>query len=119
MRVGFCLSDRHGLRCLPLDVFFCFCSGQSPRAHLEPNNKTLATAEMELDLAKVLAEEKASLALQNLHEEEKGVDKLVSVEVCNPFIYPNEAFELKGRASAPDTQFLSLRSQKSQEATTV
>lgn len=37
---------------------------------------------MELDLATVLSEEKASLAVECLHEEEKGQDKLGTMEVC-------------------------------------
>ena len=36
---------------------------------------------MELDLATVLSEEKASLAVECLHEEEKGQDKLGTIEV--------------------------------------
>lgn len=37
---------------------------------------------MKLDLATVLSEEKASLAVECLYEEEKGQDKLGSMEVC-------------------------------------
>lgn len=44
-------------------------------------NKTLAIAEMELELAMTLAEEKASLAVQNLREEQKGLEELIHAEV--------------------------------------
>lgn len=44
-------------------------------------NKTLAIAEMELELAITLAEEKASMAVQNLREEQKGLEELIPVEV--------------------------------------
>lgn len=53
------------------------------RAYLERNDKTLTTTKMELDLAMILAQEKASLAVLRLHEEEKGVAKLGSIEVRN------------------------------------
>lgn len=36
---------------------------------------------MELDLAMTLAEEKVSLAVQNLREEQKGLEELLPVEV--------------------------------------
>eukprot|EP00903_Cladosiphon_okamuranus_P011484 g10816.t1 len=62
-------------------VDFEKATGQERRRWLElRHNQTLATAEMELDLAKIIAEEKASLAVQSLIEEEKGVNKLGSME---------------------------------------
>lgn len=69
----------------------------NPRAYLEHNTKTLATTERELDLATILAEEKASLAVQSLHEEEKGLDKLGSREVCTMY----HSFPRSRRASRP------------------
>ncbi|CAM9915102.1 unnamed protein product [Ectocarpus fasciculatus] len=44
------------------------------------HNQTLAIAEMELELAMTLAEEKTSLAVQNLREEQKGLEELIPVE---------------------------------------
>eukprot|EP00904_Undaria_pinnatifida_P014019 jgi/Undpi1/9748/HiC_scaffold_27.g12204.m1 len=44
------------------------------------HNQTLATAEMELGAAEALVEEKTSLALESLHEEQKAVEVLGALE---------------------------------------
>ncbi|CAM9853395.1 unnamed protein product, partial [Ectocarpus sp. 4 AP-2014] len=56
-------------------------AGRERRRLLEhKHNQTLAIAEMELELAITLAEEKASMAVQNLREEQKGLERLIPVE---------------------------------------
>ena len=45
------------------------------------HTQTLATAEMELGAAEALVEEKTSLALESLHEEQKAVEALGALEV--------------------------------------
>ncbi|CAB1119253.1 unnamed protein product [Ectocarpus sp. CCAP 1310/34] len=57
-------------------------AGRERRRLLEhKHNQTLAIAEMELELAITLAEEKTSMAVQNLREEQKGLAELIPVEV--------------------------------------